>query len=120
MSSQERFNLTSYCPQRLEEAVRLDNLKMPDRVFSEDQDAKWETTMTPAMVVIANLVHRDYPDTFCQVQMSPDPRGRMNVMFLHAGEIEDHMPEDLVEDIFIQHMAPQIIEQIRNAPIPNN
>lgn len=115
------IDLVHYCPQELEQTVIIGDAEVPDRDFYKGEIARWKTMMTPAMVVVSNLVHRDYPDSYCQIQMSPSPDGNIHVFFVHAGkEVESDIPEGLVEEIFLFEMGPQIMSELSLAEPSNN
>lgn len=62
-------------------------------------------------IAIANLIHRDYPNTYCQVQISRFGKN-LHVFMLHGGPREAHIPEEIVNQIFLEHMAPQLMAEL--------
>lgn len=95
-----------------------EDVPMPSRVdFREGEQGRWVGMMNPVGTILVNIVHRGYPDSYCQVQMSPDASGEYNTWFLHGGPEEGHIPERVVEDLFVGQVLPKVEEYIQSRTI---
>lgn len=110
------INLDTYRPLSLGdlEFIKGPNIPIPDRDLMRQRKmiARWETVQLQTGTIVTNLVHRDYPGTYCQVQMAPDLAGRYHVYMLHEGPREIHIREEVVDKLFTEEMAPQILNEV--------
>ena len=118
---QPTVDLSTYNPTNWDECVYIQT-PIPERTFTEDEQAKYIAAQTERGVIIVNIVHRDYPNADLQVQLSPQltPEGvQLHTFFRHVCPSGDHIPDPLAEDLLINHFLTQIMEQFDNKPSPN-
>lgn len=108
----ESFDISTYRPQTMNDVIGIGSLAVPDGDWEEGQIGRWIIHRTSTEVFVTNFQHRNYPDTYCQIQTVLGKDRTFNLFFVHAGEQESHMPEELVEEISSEHIVPQIIENL--------
>lgn len=109
------INFNDYNPIDWKDVVMLIGKGIPvpkHEDMIQGQSSVWHTIMNINGTIVSNLKHRDYPDTYCQVQISFDDNSQAHVFMQHHGPLEKHIPEELVDTIFINDMFPQIMSKL--------
>lgn len=67
-------------------------------------------------MVVINLVHKQYPDAVCQIQLFPSPEG-VHTFFCHMSPSKKYIPDVLAEEIGVPIIGV-VLEQVE-AMFPN-
>lgn len=110
-------SLNEYHPQDLRDVVLIvgKNIPIPNR--EEIQPGRlvtWNTVEdmnTERTLIISNLIHTEFPNTYCQIQLSLSEKGSI-IFMARGGSGKEHMSQELVNQIFQDRMLPQIWEEI--------
>ncbi|MFH0863987.1 MAG: hypothetical protein V1858_02790 [Candidatus Gottesmanbacteria bacterium] len=116
-SKQERqpISLNEYNPLDWPDVYLLvgEDIPVPKhKDLKPNQISVWETVMLKSGTIICNFIHRSFPNTYCQIQLSPDKIGQHHVFMQHFGPREAHITEELVDQIFLDNIAPQIKDEL--------
>lgn len=107
----------AYNPKNWDEARMLvgPGIPVPEHTsLKEGQICVWKTVANKSYTtLISNLIHRDFRGTYCQAQISLVDN-KYHVFMFHYGPRDLHMPEELVNQIFMEDMAPQILGELEN------
>ncbi len=117
-SEKKSLDLSLYRPKALGESEFIPGVAMPERNFAENEYGKWVGSTTEAGVILVNIVHRDYPDAVCQVQLIPgEDGGRIDTFFQHLSPSENYIPDHVAEEMFLKDALPQILQSFNQKPL---
>ncbi len=108
---QEQDPLESYRPMDFSEVELIvgENIPVPKHEELEPyQIALWKPVMLKSGTIICNLIHYRFPNAYCQIQMSPETPRRYHTFMVHSGPLEAHIAEDVVDQIFMENVWPDI------------
>lgn len=113
IAKQERnFDVNQYRPLNDEDVVSIGGLPIPERAFRPGEDVAWSGSINLAGTVFINVIHRDYPDAFCQIQCVQDDKGVWHVFFAHISPSNHHLPDELAEAL-VPEIFPRAMEQLQ-------
>jgi hypothetical protein len=111
-------NPENYKPTSLQE-VEFVPSPLPERVFEGGLFCHYQPAAFPSGLIVINMIHKDYPDAVCQVQMVP-AGGNYGVFFYHGSPTKEYIPDDLAEELAINHAIPHTMREIDNLFPPSN
>lgn len=100
----------NYKPTSLQEVVFISS-PIPEREFEDGLYCHYQPASFQSGLIVINIIHKDYPDAVCQVQMVPEG-GRYGVFFYHGSPTEKYIPDELAEDLALKHAIPHTMEEI--------
>jgi hypothetical protein len=106
----------SYSPKDWSDVVLFENSDIPipkHEDLKPGEAAKWITVMNAQGTLITNMIHRKFPEAYCQIQMSLSLEG-LHTFMLHQGPREKHVKEEIVDNIFLTSIAPQLIKIVQD------
>jgi len=73
------------------------DVSVPERTFSPGEKIKWQHRLTEEGIYAINIIHRDYPDTLCQMQCTYNGGRGLHILAEQFSLTQNYIPKYLAE-----------------------